>query len=84
MIDRGTDRLSRGDMYEGVMAGSSMLSFIPLHKLAGERSRGIIPWVQSWASGCRGEAAEFLTRPPSGWFTRGHDHEGGRKNIDQH
>ena len=82
MIDQGTDGLSRGDMYEGVMAGSSMLSFIPLHKSAGERSPGIIPWVQSWASGCRGEAAELLT--PSGWFTRGHDHEGGRKNIDGH
>ena len=47
MIDQGTaDGLSRGDMwYEGVMTGSSMLSFIPLHKSAGERSPGIIPWV---------------------------------------
>ena len=41
MIDQGIDGLSRGDMYEGVMAGSSMLSFIPLHKSAGERSPGI-------------------------------------------
>ena len=80
MIEQGTDGLSRGDMYEGVMAGRSMLSFVPLHKSAGERSPEIIPWVQSWASGCRGEVAELLT--PSGWYTRGHDHKGCRRNID--
>ena len=31
MIGEGTDGLSRGNMFEGVMTGEDMLSFIPLH-----------------------------------------------------
>ena len=32
MIDQGTDGLSIRDLFEGVMLGNSILSFIPLHK----------------------------------------------------
>jgi len=57
-----------------------MLSYIPLHETAIERSPPIVPWLREWAKGCRGEVAELLT--PSDWFTRGHDHSGSRTNID--
>ena len=69
-------------MYEGVIAGRLMLLFIPLHVSAGERSPGLISWVQLWASGCRGKVAELLS--PSDWWTHGHDHVGGRVNFDGH
>ena len=81
MIAQGADGLSRGDMYEGVMSGSSMLSFIPLHLTASERSPQVIDWVKSWVSDDGKKSVEVLT--PEGWFTRGHDHHGaGRRNID--
>ena len=38
MIAQGTDGLSRGDVNEGVMAGKSMLDYIPLNKTCLERS----------------------------------------------
>ena len=38
MIHQGTDRLSRGDVSEGVMTGDSMLSFVPLHLSALQHS----------------------------------------------
>ena len=31
MIQQGTDGLSRGNMFEGVMTGQRLLSFVPLH-----------------------------------------------------
>ena len=81
MIDQRTDGLSRGDMYEGVMSGSSMLSFIPLHLSASERSPQVIDWVKSWVSDEGKKTVEVLS--PEGWFTRGHDHHGaGRRNLD--
>ena len=48
MIWQGTDGLSRGDRNAGVMAGESMLSFIPLNKSALSRSRKLQEWVNSW------------------------------------
>ena len=38
MIAQGTDGLSRGDLTTGVMAGDSMLSFVPLHLSVNDRS----------------------------------------------
>jgi hypothetical protein len=35
---QGTDGLSRGNLLEGVMQGKDMLTFIPLHQTALERS----------------------------------------------
>jgi hypothetical protein len=46
MIAQGTGGLSRGDLDMGVMEGTAMLSFIPLHLGALDRS----PGVQSWCS----------------------------------
>jgi hypothetical protein len=68
MIAQGTDGVSRGLLTEGVTSGLDMLSFIPLHLSAIERSPSLKDWVSSWL----GEGTEFLT--PEQWFSRGHDH----------
>ena len=79
MIAQGTDGISRGDMYEGVMKGDSMLSHVPLAYSAVDRSPQLKKWINSWASGIAGDC-EFLTEMD--WFTRGHDHIGSSKNVD--
>jgi hypothetical protein len=68
MIWQGTDGLSRGDRNAGVMAGESMLSFIPLHKSATERSSQIVPWIEKWytPNTDQGRALWFLQ--PEDWF----------------
>lgn len=76
MIAQGTDGVSRGNLAEGVMAGLPMASFLPFHLSAPERSSGLEDWVRSWL----GPSCEFLT--PEGWYERGHDFDGGRKNFD--
>jgi hypothetical protein len=48
MIWQGSDALSRGDENAGIMAGEDMLSFVPLHKQAIDRSENLLPWVWSW------------------------------------
>ena len=47
MIAQGTDGLSRGEMYEGVMNSQSMLSFVPLHLSALARSPALVEWINS-------------------------------------
>ena len=79
MIEQGADGLSRGDMYEGVMRGESMLDFIPLHQSAIERHPPLLDWISSWSSKM-GNEVEHLS--PEGWFERGHDIAGGRDNSD--
>ena len=80
MIRQGTDGLSRGDMYEGIMRGDSMLSHIPLHLSALERSPRLLTWVQSWCCQFSKNKLEVLT--PTDWFERGHDILGSRTNVD--
>ena len=79
MIAQGTDGLSRGDMYEGIMRGESMLSFVPLHRSAVDRHPPLAPWIHSW-SRALGPDPEFLEA--TGWFERGHDVEGSCRNCD--
>ena len=79
MIASGVDGLSRGDMYEGVMKGVSMLQFVPLHKGAFEVSPPLLKWISSWAIDM-GNEVEVLD--PEGWFVRGHDVVGGSTNCD--
>eukprot|EP00980_Cylindrotheca_fusiformis_P021935 scaffold8770_cov167-Cylindrotheca_fusiformis.AAC.2 len=67
MIAQGTDGLSRGGLNEGVMGGKSMLTFVPLHLSAFQRTPLLEPWVRSWT----GRAAVFLSHED--WFLRGHD-----------
>ena len=66
MKAQGTDGLSRADLTEGVMRGSSILSFVPLHLNAIERNPKIKPWVESWFGA---EGITWLT--PRQWFSDG-------------
>jgi hypothetical protein len=49
MIQVGVDGVSRGDLNNaGVMAGVNMLSFVPLHLSAFDRSEELLSWLLSW------------------------------------
>ena len=50
MISQGKDGLSRGDMYEVIMEGGNMLSFLSLEKLALARSPDLSKWIEVWDS----------------------------------
>jgi hypothetical protein len=76
MIAQGADGLSRGLLNEGVMAGDSIISFVPFHLSAVERSPAVFDWVSSWAD------EEVLLLSPEGWFERGHDQIGGQVRPD--
>ena len=67
MILEGGDGVSRGSLNEGVMAGEEMLSFIPLHLSAIERSPSLEDWIRTWT----GERLQVLS--PADWFQKGHD-----------
>jgi hypothetical protein len=73
MIRQGGDGVSRGSLNEGVMAGEDMLSFIPLHLSAIERSTTLLDWIRSWT----GSGLEVLS--PTDWFQKGHDIRGWKK-----
>ena len=58
-----------------------MLSYIPLHLNALERSPELKQWIDSWLlPNDRGEEITFLNY--EGWFERGHDIIGGKPNCD--
>ena len=76
MIEQGADGLSRGALNEGVMKGNDLMSYLPFHLSASQRSPDLIPWIQTWA----GHEAELLR--PEDWFIRGHDIVGGGISID--
>jgi hypothetical protein len=79
MQAQGTDGVSRGQLSEGVMNGEPMMSFIPLHKSALERSPELKDWLKDYIS----PDLEFLS--PNDWFERGHDHfEKGKIHSDGH
>ena len=68
MISQGTDGLSRGDRNAGIMAGESMLSFIPLHRTAIQQSEMLLPWVKSWAGGDDERKCEIVTLECEDWY----------------
>ena len=80
MIKQGTDGLSRGDVGEGVMGGTQMLTFVPLHLSAGDRSPEFVHWLKTTLS--------YQGAPPlkdldaMGWFEEGHALCGGEINAD--
>ena len=59
-------------MYEGVMAGESMLTHVPLHLSALEQSPKLLDWISSWALASSDYKLEELS--PSDWFERGNPH----------
>lgn len=80
MIQQGTDGLSRGCLMEGVMKGESILSFIPLHQTAIERSRSLVEWLQETYDE---QGRSMLTVLEAvDWFVKGQDIIGGVRNVD--
>ena len=79
MIRQGTDSISRGDMYEGIMNRKTILSYIPLEISALERSPAMSKRIESW-SPTLGREVQVLE--PSGRFACGHNHYGGNMNVD--
>jgi hypothetical protein len=76
MIWSGVDGLSRGDHNAGVMAGESMLSFVPLAQSADERSPDLLEWVRSWAESHKSGPVKILT--PTEWCD---PHPSGRTYV---
>eukprot|EP00957_Ditylum_brightwellii_P123941 9447974-Ditylum_brightwellii.AAC.1 len=72
----GMDRLSRGNLAEGVMAGEGMKSFIPLHKSASQVLPTLIDQVRSWVR------QDLITLEPDDWFEQGHNIAGGYKDSN--
>jgi hypothetical protein len=73
MQAQGTDGVSWGQLMEGVMNGESMMSFVPLHETALERSPLLKDWLKTYVS----SNLEFLSADD--WFERGHNHFGKGK-----
>jgi hypothetical protein len=67
MFEQGTDGLSHGDVNEGVMTGTSILQYVPLHLSALDRQPSIVTWLCTWIPE---QAAHFLS--PDDWFDSGH------------
>lgn len=64
----GVDGLSRGDMYEGVLAGGDPLDYVPFNEGANARSVGRVEeWVKSWWG-----THTLRTLTPEGWFDTAH------------
>jgi hypothetical protein len=67
MIAQGTDGLSRGDLFNGVLAGQVFLSFVPLDKGAPEQSEGLLEWLTSTSPRKKG----WKVLDKVGWFDEG-------------
>lgn len=72
MIEQGADGLSRGDFGVGVMAGASVLQFVPITKGALERSGTLRDWIGSWTRNT------LVEMEPEDWFDRAHS---GKENC---
>ena len=76
MIAQGTDGVSRGFLGEGIMSGETMVSFIPIHMSALERSIGLTDWIKEWAG------QDVIELNPIDWFDVGHDFDGWYRSWD--
>ncbi len=72
MIQQGTDGLSRGDLSCGVMTGTDMISFVPLHLSVIDRAPALLKWIQSWCP-----LMDIKHMHPEDWFELGHGLQGG-------
>jgi hypothetical protein len=78
MIAKGTDGIFRGSLCDGVMAGSCMQSFIPLHLSALQRApEALLSWLQSWIP-----QANITPLTLEQWFEKGHGIQGGAYNDE--
>ena len=78
MIAQGTNGLSRGSFLEGMVAGSTMLSFINLSLPVIHRSPTEVDFVKSWVLPSCGELKVLA---PAEWFVEGHGIVGGVKDA---
>jgi len=67
MQAQGTDGLSRGCLDEGVLAGSVMLGFVPLHLSAADQESSLQASVAYWT-----QDFPVIWLQPFDWFTNGH------------
>jgi hypothetical protein len=68
MIKEGVDSGSRGDLTQGAMAEHPVISFVPLHLSALDRSENLEPWIWSlWDDGW----GELEKLSPEDWFEEG-------------
>ena len=51
IIASGVKILSRGDVTEDIMEGNSLLTCFPFHLKEDQRSRMLVPWINSWWTG---------------------------------
>ncbi len=65
MIACGIDGLSRGDTSEGIGAGQTMESFVPLHLDVAERSPRVLSWIHGWWPS---ELGSLTTLDIDDWF----------------
>ena len=50
MISQVTDRIYRGDVYEGMLKGETIFPFLLLEKSSMKRYPNLIKWIEDWAS----------------------------------
>ena len=74
MIAQGSDGLSRSDLTSGVLRGSNMLDYVPLHLTAGERQPARIQRLLGDVLGPR--LKEVVLMEPEQWFTAPQDTNG--------
>ena len=65
MIECGVDGLSRGDKSEGIAKGVGVLTFVPIHLNAVERSPRVLDWILEWWDESLGE---LKIMSPEDWF----------------
>jgi hypothetical protein len=78
MQAQGTDGLSRGDLFSGVMRGQPLMSQVPLHLSAIDRSPGVYEWCRFWVP----ESNILFCLRPMQWFTVAHGIHGWLPNPD--
>ena len=77
MIEQGTDGLSRGLPFEGLVGNKKdFLTYLPLDMSAFERSIKLKPWIKGWLP----KDPVFLS--PEDWFEKGHDIIGWKKSPE--
>ena len=77
MVEQGTDGLSRGIIYEGLLGSRyNFLRYLPLDKSSIMRSPLVLKWLQSLLPA----HAEVLE--PCDWFEKGHDIQEWDKGAD--
>jgi hypothetical protein len=67
MIEQGTDGLSRGDLFNGILAGKQFLDYVPLDRRALE----LLPDLEKWLKDTFPTKAGWNVLDKEGWFERG-------------